>query len=116
MRLVRGAGEAGQASVELVALAPLVALVVLSAAQLLAAGAARELAGHAAEAAAVALLQDADPRAAARDAVPGWSRDRMSVAIAGRKVSVRLRPASPIPPLADLLEARAQADAGPESP
>ncbi len=90
-------GEAGQASVELVALAPLVVLVVLSAAQLLAAGAARELAGHAAEAAAVALLQGSDPRAAARDAVPGWSRDRMAVRVDGRKVRVRLLPASPIP-------------------
>ena len=90
--------------------------VVLSAAQLLAAGAARELAGHAAEAAAVALLQGADPRAAARDALPGWSRERMAVRIDGRKVRVRLRPASPIGSLAELLEARAEADAGPEAP
>ncbi len=111
----RGTGERGQASVELVTVAPLVVLLVLAAAQLLAAGAAGELADHAAEAAAVALLQGADPRAAARDAVPGWSRDRMSVRVDGRKVRVRLLPASPIASLAELLEARAEADAGPES-
>ncbi len=112
---LRATGEAGQASVELVLLAPLVVLIALSAAQLLAAGAARELAGHAAEAAAVALLQGTDPRAAARESVPGWSRDHMAVRIDGRKVQVRLRPASPIPSLAELLEARAEADAGPEA-
>ena len=106
-------GEAGQASVELVVLAPLLVAVVLAAAQLLAAGAARELAGHAAEAAAIAILQGADPAAAARDAVPGWSRERMSVRVAGRRVSVRMRPPSPIPALAGLLVARRTADAGP---
>ena len=106
--------EAGQASVELLFLAPLVVLIALAAAQLLAAGAAGELADHAAEAAAVALLQGADPRAAARDAVPGWSRERMTVQVVGRRVHVRLRPRSPIPALADLLEAKREADAGPE--
>jgi len=105
--------ERGQASIELVMVAPLLVLVVLSAAQLLAAGAARELADHAAEAAAVAVLQGADPKAAARDAVPGWSRDRITVRVDGRRVRVRLRPPSPIPALAELLEASREADAGP---
>lgn len=111
----RHACESGQASIELVMVAPLLVLVVLAAAQLLAAGAAGELADHAAEAAAVAVLQGADPKAAARDAVPGWSRDRMSVRVDGRAVHVRLRPPSPIPALAELLEARREADAGPVS-
>ena len=115
MTAVGNSGEGGQASVELVMLAPLVVLVVLAAAQLLAAGAARELAGHAAEAGAVAWLQGEDPRAAARHAVPGWSRERMTVRVDGRKVRVRLRPASPISSLAELLEARDEADAGPEA-
>jgi len=105
--------ESGQASVELVVLAPLLVVVVLAAAQLLAAGAAAELADHAAEAAAVAMLQGADPVSAARDAVPGWSRSRMSVRVAGRRVRVRMRPASPIPGFADLLESEREADAGP---
>ncbi|HWC26388.1 MAG TPA: hypothetical protein VG474_07380 [Solirubrobacteraceae bacterium] len=103
----------GQASVELVALAPLLAVVALAAAQLLAAGAARELADHAAQAGAVALLQRADPRTAARDAVPGWSRGRLDVRVEGGRVRVRLRPRSLVPALGRLLEARGEADAGP---
>jgi hypothetical protein len=105
--------ERGQASVELVALVPLVVAVVLAAAQLLAAGAARELAGHAAEAGAVALLQGADARAAARDAVPGWSRGRVRVRVEDRRVRVRLRPRAFVPGLARLLETTGAADAGP---
>jgi Flp pilus assembly protein TadG len=109
----RSAGEAGQASVELAVLAPLLVLVVLAAAQLLAAGAAAALADHAAEAGAVALLQGTDPAAAARAAVPGWSRERMAVAIVGRRVRVRLRPPAPIAALGGLLDASGTADAGP---
>ena len=107
------AAQAGQASVELVVLGPLLVVVVLAGAHLLAAGAARELADHAAEAAAIAILQGSDPVGAARDAVPGWSRGRMSVRVAGRRVRVRLRPPSPIPGLAGVLQASGTADAGP---
>ena len=104
--------EHGQASVELVALAPLLAAVVLAAAQLLAAGAARELAGHAAGAGAIALLQGTDPAVAAREAVPGWSRGRVDVRIDGGRVRVRLRPRSFLPALAGLLESTGEAHAG----
>ncbi|MFP5361390.1 MAG: hypothetical protein ACLGI5_01520 [Thermoleophilia bacterium] len=105
--------QCGQASVELVALAPLVVAVVLAAAQVLAAGAARELADHAAEAGAVALLQGGDPREAAREAVPGWSRGRLEVRVRARRVRVRLRPRTFLPGLARMLEATGDADAGP---
>jgi hypothetical protein len=105
--------EAGQSSVEFVALAPLLAVIALAAAQLLAAGAVSELAGHAAGAAAMAILQEADPAAAARDAVPGWSRRRMTVRVVGRRVHVQMRPPSPIAALAKLLRADATASAGP---
>ena len=108
-------GETGQASVELVALAPLVVAVVLAAAQVLAAGAARELADHAAEAGAVALLQGGDPKAAAREAVPGWSRGRLVVRVDGRRVRVRLRPRAFLPALAAMLASTGEADAGPSS-
>ena len=107
------ARERGQASVELVALAPMLLAAVLAVSQLLAAGAARELADHAAEAGAVALLQRTDPVAAAREAVPGWSRGRVDVRVEDRSVSVRLRPRSFLPALAQLLEATGEADAGP---
>lgn len=110
----RWSHEGGQASVELVALAPLLLAAVLAVSQLLAAGAAQELADHAAEAGAIALLQHTDPAAAARDAIPGWSRGRVDVRVQDRHVRVRLRPRSFLPALAKLLEATGEADAGPK--
>jgi hypothetical protein len=107
--------QSGQASIELVALAPLMIVIVVAIAQLLAAGAAHELADHAAEAGAIALLQGADPAAAARDAVPGWSHGRLDVSVDGRRVRVRLRPRALLPALAEMLEATGAADAGPTS-
>ena len=107
------ARERGQASVELVALAPMLLAAVLAVAQLLAAGAAQELADHAAEAGAVALLQQTDPATAAREAAPGWSRRRVDVRVQDRRVHVRVRPRAFLPALADLLEATGEADAGP---
>jgi hypothetical protein len=109
----RARSTSGQASVELVALLPIAALVALAISQLLAAGAARELAGNAAEAGAAALLQDGDPAAAARAALPGWSRERATVHVAGRRVDVHVRPRVVVPVLAARLEASASADAGP---
>jgi hypothetical protein len=103
----------GQASVELVALLPLAALIALAIGQLLAAGAARELAGNAAEAGAAAVLQGGDPVTAARAALPGWSRERATVHVAGRRVDVHVRPRVVVGVLAARLEASASADAGP---
>jgi hypothetical protein len=103
----------GQATVELVGILPLAVLVALAVGQLLAAGAARELAGTAAEAGAAAILQGGDPRAAARDALPGWSDDRADVRVSGRVVRVRLRPLAVVPGVADRLAATVVADAGP---
>ena len=106
-------GPRGQANVELVGILPLALLIALAIAQLLAAGSARELAGGAAEAGAAALLQGTDPREAARNALPGWSRDRATVQITGHRVEIHLRPRTVIPLLAKHLEAHASADAGP---
>jgi hypothetical protein len=105
----------GQATVELVAILPLALLIALTIAQLLAAGSARELAGNAAEAGAAALLQGTDPTQAARNALPGWSRDRATVRVTARRVNVHLRPRAVIPLLAKRLEVHATADAGPGS-
>ena len=104
---------AGQATVELVALLPLVVLVTVAVVQLLAAGAARELAAHAAQAGAMALLQGEDPQDAARAAVPGWSRARTTVRVDGRRVTVRLQPPALITGLEELLGTTRSADAGP---
>jgi hypothetical protein len=106
-------GPRGQASIELLGILPLTLLIALAIAQLLAAGSARELAGNAAEAAAAALLQGTDPTEAARKALPGWTRDRATVHVSGHRVEIHLRPRTVIPLLANHLEARASADAGP---
>ena len=114
MSCPRARSASGQASVELVALLPLAALIALAIAQLLAAGAARELAGNAAEAGAAAVLQGGDPAATAHAALPGWSRERATVHVAGRRVEVHVRPRVVVPVLADRLETSAAADAGPQ--
>lgn len=106
-------GAAGQASIELVALLPLLAAVALAAGQVLAAGAAWAFAGHAAEAGAMAILEGGAAPAAARDAVPGWSHDEMEVNVDGSVVRVALRPPTLFPALAGLLTAHATAVAGP---
>jgi len=109
-----GVGEPrGQASVEVVGLLPLLVGIGFGIFQLLAAGAAHEAADGAAEAGAVALLQDAEPRAAARDALPGWSRGRARIEVAGRRVEVRVRPRGPVPALTRRLVVSASAHAGP---
>lgn len=106
------ASERGQASVELVAVIPVALVVALAAGQLLAAGAAREAAAGAAEAGAVALLQGRDARAAAGDALPAWSRGQHDIAVADRRVRVRVRPRTVLPGLASLVGADETADAG----
>jgi hypothetical protein len=108
---VRGS-QRGQATIELVAMLPVLAAAALGALQLLAAGATAELAGHAAEAGAVAVLERQDPVAAARAALPGWSRGGLAVRVDGQRVRVRLRPPPVAGPLADLLAADAVASAG----
>lgn len=103
----------GQASVELVGLLPLMASLAFGLLQVLAAGAAHEAAGSAAEAGAVALLQDADPRAAVVAALPSWARDRSEITVRGRRVAVRVRPRGPVPALTRRLTTESWADAGP---
>lgn len=109
----RARGAAGQATLELLAVVPLVVAVALAVCQLLAAGAAHELAGNAAEAGAAALLQGLDPEDAARAALPGWSRSRVTVTVRARRVEVRLRPVAVVPGADGLLAARAVGHAGP---
>ena len=103
----------GQASVELLAAVPIMLAITLAAAQVLAAGLCRELAGEAAGAGAAALLQSRDPQAAARRALPGWSRGQLRVTRRGRELRVAINPPSLVPGLARLLSVEAHADAGP---
>jgi len=106
--------QRGQSTVEIVALMPLLAVVAMALLQLLAAGMAAELADHAAEAGAVAMLQRRDPKDAVHDALPRWSRERMEVAVRGHRVRVKLRPPAPSAGLAEALATTVEADAGPE--
>jgi hypothetical protein len=105
---VRGASR-GQATVEVLALVPVIVAVGLGLLQLLAVGYASVLAGNAAEAGALALAGGADARSGARQALPGWSRARARVEVTGGRVAVHLRPPSPLRALADGLEVTATA-------
>jgi hypothetical protein len=106
--------EHGQASVELVALAPLVLILGLAIAALLAAQSAAGQAGAAAQAGAMALLQGADGAAAARASLPAAVRKRASVRVRDRVVTVTVRPSTPVGFLRGKLTATESAHAGPE--
>lgn len=103
--------ERGQASVELVAALPALLLAALVALQLLAAGYATTLADGAAEAGALALASGGSAAEAARGALPGWAEDDVAVSVQGGRVTVRLRPPSPFPALADRLAVTSSASA-----
>jgi hypothetical protein len=103
------ARASGQATIETVALVPVMVAIGLGLLQLLAVGYASVLAGNAAEAGALALAAEADPRAGARNALPGWSRARAEVDVDGGRVEVHLRPPSPLEALAEGLEVTATA-------
>lgn len=105
--------QRGQASLEVVLFIPLLVVVVAAIVQVLAAGSARTDADAAAEAGAVALLQDADPRQAMERAL-GDAAGRADLVIDDHRVRVTVRPRAFAPLLADLLAATAQADAGEE--
>lgn len=107
------AKEEGQSTVELLAALPALLLAGLLALQLLLAGYALTLADGAAEAGALALVAGRPAGEAARDAVPDWAEDRIDVSIRGGRVTVRLRPPSPLPALADELAVTSSAMARP---
>ena len=103
-------GEHGQATVELAALLPLVLVIALAGYALLSGLAAGEQSGVAAEAGAIALLQDRDPATAARAALSPSTR--ATIRVSGRTVTVTVHPRVPL--VARLLRTRVTAHAGPE--
>ena len=105
------ADERGQATIELVAAVPALLLAALVSLQLLAAGYAMTLADGAAEAGALALAEGGSAAEAARQALPGWAEDDVSVSVKGEEVSVRLRPPSPFGTIADHLAVTSTASA-----
>ena len=102
-------GQLGQATVELVAALPALLLAAFLALQLLAAGFALTLADGAAEAGAMALASGRDAGPAARGALPGWARGRASVEVRGGRVTVEVRPPSPLGLLAGPLKLHSSA-------
>jgi hypothetical protein len=108
----RRAAERGQATVELVAVLPLVLAAAFAGAAVLAAHTAQDRADDAARAGAMALLQGGDPLHAARELLrPG---ERGGVRVQGNRVTVTVRPRLPLHLRLPRLDARASADAGPE--
>lgn len=94
----QGGHERGQASVELVAVLPLIAALLLAAWQGVVAGQAWWLAAGAARAGARAATVGADPVSAARRELPDGVRERLRVRVTAGEVVVRL----PIPGVAGL--------------
>jgi hypothetical protein len=106
--------EDGQSTVELVAALPALLLAGLLALQLLVTGYALTVADGAAEAGALALASGRPAVSAVRNALPGWAEDDVDVSIEGGRVTVRLRPPSPLPALADRLAVTSSAVARPK--
>jgi len=101
--------ERGQASVELLGALPALLLLALVIFQLLAVGYSSVLAGSAAEAGALALAAGGDAEAGVREALPGWSKVRADVEVAGGRVTVRIEPPSLLPSLERRFAVRADA-------
>jgi hypothetical protein len=109
MRQPADRAAAGQASVELVAALPALALAAAIAVQLLLVGYSLTIADGAAEAGALAGAAGRDTRKAARDALPGWARVRSTVSSEGGRVRVEVRPPAPLPALSEALTVSSEA-------
>jgi hypothetical protein len=96
--MARQRGETGQASIELIAAIPALALVSLLVAQLAIAGYALWSAGVAARAGARAAYVGGDGKSAARASLPAMLREGASVR-AGNGLAVRVRAPSLVPGL-----------------
>lgn len=106
--------QEGQSTVELIAALPALLLAGLLALQLLATGYALTLADGAAEAGALALASGGEAKQAVREALPDWAGDDVQVSVVGGRVTVRLRPPSALPALADRLAVTSSATARPK--
>jgi hypothetical protein len=103
----------GQASVELLAALPALALAAVLALQLLLVGYSLTIADGAAEAGALAGAAGRDARDAARDALPGWARDRSQVNAEDGRVRVEISPPAPLAVVSHALTVSSEAWARP---
>lgn len=99
--------SAGQASLELIGMMPLLMLAALLAFQLMAFGYAATMVGNAAEAASMAALRGESTTEAAAESVPGWPKSSISVDREGERVEVSLTVPSPF----DFLEKKLKVSA-----
>jgi hypothetical protein len=99
----------GQASIEFLGGAVAVLLLGLIGFQVLAVGYAAVMADHAAEAAALALANGADPAEAAAGAVPGWPRRALRIRRQDGRVELTLLAPSPLRFLRGRLAIRSEA-------
>lgn len=106
---MRAPSRRGQASVELVAALPALALAAALGLQLLLVGYSLTIADGAAEAGALAGAAGRDAGGAAREALPGWARGRARVSAADGRVRVELRPPAPLPAIAEALSVSSEA-------
>jgi hypothetical protein len=107
--VARNRPGAAQASVELLAALPALALAAAIALQLLLVGYSMTIADGAAEAGALAGTAGKDAKQAAVEALPGWARARSRVSADRGRVTVRLRPPAPLAAVADALAVTSQA-------
>lgn len=107
--LARSREQRGQALVEIIGLVPVVAVCGLLAMQALVVGANHVAVDSAVHAGAIAAQTGGDVQSAAREAIPGWSRGRVTVRERDSVISVTLRPRAVIPGLAGLLSVKASA-------
>ena len=107
--VARRRAGAGQASVELLAALPALALAAAIALQLLLVGYSMTVADGAAEAGALAGTAGKDAKRATVEALPAWARGRSHVSADDGRVTVRLRPPAPLAVVADALAVTSQA-------
>jgi hypothetical protein len=103
----------GQASVELLAALPALALAAALALQLLLVGYSLTIADGAAEAGALAGAAGRDAGDAARAALPGWARGRSRVSAEDGRVRVEVSPPAPLAAVSHALTVSSEAWARP---
>lgn len=101
--------QRGQASIELLAGLPLLLLAGLACLQLLATGYSLTLVDGAVEAGAIARASGKPAAPAVEQALPGWAGERYEVEEGGGRLTVRLRPPTPIDALSRVLEVSSSA-------
>ena len=84
--------ERGQASIELIAIVPILLLVLIGVVQLFSYGAATDSAASAVEAGAIALIQGENATAVIANSLPSNIRKRAKISVTDREVKIVVEP------------------------